>query len=197
MTGARQQDLSHYTTDYYRRPIAEHWFAKVGLLRPDQLAAVCYIFGLPFFGDEEYFTYGDPVRTPRRVMSIGCGAGDLEAALEQLGVEVLGVDPAPGARALYRGQHLQDGIDGIEGCDTVVFCEALEHLPTPVIAEIWRRLPPREVRVVITNWPAYHPLPISPEGWDHITQLDDDLFDALSFGFTTVLRRGAHLVLAR
>lgn len=191
------QDLSHYTVDYYQRDQAEFWFPRVGLLRPDQLAAICYIFGLPWNGDEGYARSGPPWRTPRRVMSIGCGEGHLEEYLEGHGIEVIGVDPSPGAQQLYRGHHLQGGVEGIETVDTVVFCESIEHLPRGLIFSIWDRLPITGVRVVITNWPSYHPLVPSSDGWDHITRIDDALYDELSTGFYVRVRRGSHLVLDR
>lgn len=188
------QDLSRYDVAYYRRPgLAERWFPQRGMLRPDQLAAVCYTFGVPFWGDEPY-TYREPPSW--RVMSIGCGAGDLECELERLACEVIGVDPSWGARELYCGKVLQDDIGGIEDCPTVIFCESLEHLPRPVIDRAFARIR-RGTRIIITNWPSYHPLEPTPDGWDHITRVDDALFDDLATGCKVIVRRGSHLVLDR
>ena len=192
-----QDELSRYTADYYRRPIMEYWYAQVGLLRPDQYAAVCYAFGVPFYGDEPYFANPGPrpTRTPARVMSVGCGEGVLEAELERLGCEVTGVDPSPGAVELYRGKTRQDGIDGIEGYDTVILCESLEHLPRELTNEIRTRLAPG-ARMIVTNWLSLHPIP-NNSSWDHITTVDDAMFEWLSMDRTVVVRRGAHLVVDR
>lgn len=189
------QDLSHYDIAYYRRAIVENWFPRHGLLRPDQFAALCYVFGVPFWGDEhQSATYREPGNW--RVMSIGCGEGALEVELERLGCEVTGVDPSPGARELYRGKILQDDVGGIEGCATVLFCESLEHLPLDTVRALWPRITPG-ARIVITNWQTWHPIEPSPDGWDHITRVDDALYDELAFGHRVVLRRGSHLVLER
>ena len=189
-----EQDFSRYPVGYYRRNwTAERWFPQRSLLRPDQLAALCYVFGAPFWGDEHSrMTWREPPSW--RVMSIGCGEGYLEVELERLGCEVTGVDPAPGARELYRGRVLQDDIDLIEDFPTVIFCESLEHLPRVEIDRIWARIT-AGARIIITNWPLYHPIELTPDGWDHITRVDDALFDELSAGHRVLVRRGSHLVL--
>jgi SAM-dependent methyltransferase len=97
------QDLAGYDDAYYQRDAPEFWFGGRDLPRPDQLAAICYTFGVPFWGSEPYAP-----RDPGRVVSIGCGGGHLEQTLEDLGVTVTGVDPSPGARRLYRGKLLCD-----------------------------------------------------------------------------------------
>lgn len=184
------QDLSHYSRGYYERDIRENWFHRAGLLRPDQLAAIAYTLGWPFFGDEHY-------RHPpgRRVMSIGCGRGDTEVELERLGCDVIGVDPSEGAAQLYRGSHLQADPTGVEDCDVVLFIESLEHLPATLITDLWERFT-TPTRVVVVNWPAFHPItPSRKDTWDHITVVNDDLFDRLSEDAVVVQRRGSHLVL--
>jgi hypothetical protein len=194
------QDLSGYTVEYYQRHQAEYWFKKHGLLRPDELAALCYTFGMPFSGHEAYAFRGTPwPREPHLIMSIGAGAGVLEKALEDMGLAVIGVDPSPGAKVLYQGSRLQDDTTGIEACDTIIFCESLEHIPLEQIRDIWSRINhERFTRVIVVNWPGMFPIPVASDGWDHITRLDDALYDELSEGFNnTVLRWGSHLVLER
>jgi hypothetical protein len=187
------QDVSRYKRYYYERDIPENWFHNAGLLRPDQLAAIAYAMNWPFFGDEKYRT---DTRHPGRIMSIGAGRGDTDYELERMGFEVVGVDPSPGAREVYRGSTLLDAPDNVEECGTVLFVESLEHLPVELISDLWQRFS-RGTRVVIVNWPAFHPIAADPGGWDHITNVDDDLFDSLSSGFHVVQRNGSHLVIDR
>lgn len=180
------QDMSIYTSDYYKRDIDEYWFDKNGLLRPDQLAAICYAYGMPFFGG--VFAK----REPGLVYSIGCGEGVLERHLENMGCEVIGVDPSCGADELYRGETLIDKYEG--GGDTIIFCEAIEHIPADEIERIFSLIPVG-ARVIITNWPDFHP--IHPDGTDkdHITLVDDELYDRLSTSGEIIVRRGSHLVI--
>jgi hypothetical protein len=186
------QNLDGYSPAYYQRDIRENWFAPHGLLRPDQLAAVCYAYGWPFDGNERYRR-----RDPGRIMSIGCGRGDLEAELERMGAEVIGVDPSHGAQTLYRGTTLQPDTTGMEDCQTVLFVESIEHLPKAMIEDLWPRFS-SGTRVVIVNWRDFHPIEPEPnDGWDHITLVDDDLFDWLCGGFNVWVRNGSHLVIDR
>lgn len=182
------QNLVNYTPGYYDRDIAEHWFKHHGLLRPDQLAAVCYTYGIPFWGTDEH----EP-RNRGKIISIGCGAGELEKWLEDRGEEVIGVDPSAGAKQLYKGKILVPLYPG--GGKTIIFCESLEHIPREEIDRIWSLIP-KGARVIIVNWPDYHPL-MAEGGWDHITTINEALFDQLSEGFKVILRRNSHLVLER
>lgn len=179
-------DLSGYTDAYYCRDIHEYWFEQHGLLRPDQLAALCYTFNRPFWGMP-----ASPPRDPGHVVSIGCGAGFLEATLERLGVTVTGVDPSPGARHLYQGSTLVDRYGG--GGDTLIFCESIEHLPADETDRIIS-LAPTGARIIIVNWPDFHPIHPDGSGWDHVALIDDHRFDQLTAGHTIVERHGSHLV---
>lgn len=183
------QDLTHYTRDYYtRKGLTEAWFVECDLLRPDELACICYMFGRAFAdprGGEE------DARGPGLVYSIGCGPGRLEAHLEGMGVRVIGVDPAPGAVEMYAGSELVPSYDG--GGDTIIFCESLEHLPITEIDRIWPLIP-MSARIIVANWLAWDSIPGDHE-WDHITTVDGELFDRLSEGRRVIVRRGSHLVL--
>lgn len=181
------QDLSNYSDEYFSKNQAENWFMPHGLLRPDQLAALCYAFGWPFWGDEHY-----QQRQPDGIMSIGCGEGYLESVLERMGERVIGVDPSPGAEKLYRGRVLHKDVSAITECRTIIFCESLEHIPLEQILGIWKKAA-RETRFIVTNWPAYHPIPADSE-WDHITEVNDALFARLSRWMYPIVRRGSHLV---
>lgn len=188
-----------YDVGYYRRPtLVEPLYERFGLFRPDQYTAACYLYGLPVWHPDEAtrrFEDGTCItRKPGRIVSIGCGEGQLEAWLEQQGHEVVGVDPSLGARHLYRGSCLMGHYDGTG--DTVLFVESLEHLSDDVRDDIWQRIP-TGARIVIVNWPDEHPIDPDATGWDHVTRVDDALFDRLAEGHRVIVRRGSHLVLER
>lgn len=180
-------DLTRYNTAYYERPVVENWFHRQGLPRPDELAAICYVFGVPFTNPDRERSDRDP----GLVVSIGCGAGWLEAELERLGLKVIGVDPSPGAKELYAGERLVDRYVG--GGDTIVFCESLEHLPVDEIDRIFALIPDHAT-VIIVNWLGWETI-TGDHAWDHITTVDGDLFDRLSEGWNVRVRNGSHLVL--
>ena len=179
-----KQNLSIYNKEYYKRDISEYWLSKHNLLRPDQLAAVCYTFGInPFNGEAHY-------REPGLIYSIGCGAGDLENTLEKMGYKVVGVDPSHEAQELYKGDKIISKYTG--GGDTIIFCESIEHIPHEEIKRIMDLIP-KEARVIIVNWPDFHPIPATDD--EHITEIDDVFLDRLSDGRRVVFRRESHLVL--
>lgn len=58
------------------------------------------------------------------------------------------------------------------------------------------RLRGRRIRAVVTNWPDFHPIRAEPGDWDHVHDVDDELYDRLaSTAKRTVVRHGSHLVL--
>lgn len=180
---------SFYTVKYYRRDIPEHWFYQYGLLRPDELAAICYAFGQPFTVKGK-----DMPRDPGVIYSIGCGEGYLEEQLEKMGCEVYGVDPSPGAKKLYRGKNLLKKYPG--GGATVIFCESVEHLFPEQFDEIWEKIEPG-VRVIFVNWLDFHPIEPDSTGYDHVRLIDDDFYDKVSYGHRVIFRQGSHLVLEK
>lgn len=178
-----------YKTNYYQRDVDEFWFAPQNLPRPDELAAICYAFGRPFTGK-----YDDKPRDPGVIFSIGAGEGNLEKRLENMGCEVYGVDPAPGAKELYKGSFLFEVYPG--GGNTIIFCESIEHLYPEQLDEIWKKIPVG-ARVIIVNWLDFHPIEPDGTGYDHVRRIDDDLFDQLSEGNRVIFRKGSHLVLEK
>lgn len=184
------QDLSNYDQAYYQREAPEFWFGRHGLLRPDQLAAVCYIYGLPFWGLEPR----GQQRVPGLILSIGAGEGHLECWLEGQGETVLGVDPAVGAHELYRGRDLAPVVTEhqVQIADTVLFVEAIEHIPLETTRQIRAWMSPG-ARLIVVNWPDFHPIEASSD-WDHITRIDEALYDELVRGARVITRRGSHLV---
>lgn len=134
-------------------------------------------------------------RHPGAIVSIGAGEGWLEHQLEMMGQVVIGVDPAAGARELYRGYSLIERATRreIAAASSVLFCESIEHIPIDQVLQIRSWMQPGS-RLVVVNWPDFHPIEAT-SAWDHITRIDDELYDRLSVGARVVLRRGSHLVL--
>lgn len=179
----------HYTEDYYKRDIPENWYKKYDLLRPDELAAICYAFGQGFTAKNK-----DTPRDPGVIYSIGCGEGILEKKLEDMGCEVIGVDPAPGAKKLYQGKKIIDEYPG--GGGTVIFCESVEHLFPKQFDEIWDKIDPG-VRVIFVNWMDFHPIEPDTTGYDHVRLINDEFYDRICYATRVIFRRGSHLVLEK
>ena len=172
-----------YDETYFNRNIPETWFRKRGILRPDQLAGLCYVMDWPFWTNER-----TDRRKPGHVLSVGCGLGDLEVELEKQGVKVTGYDPYYYDK--YQGRECLQHYKG-EKYNTILFCESIEHLPEAEIDYIINSQA-GGTRIIIVNWPDNHP--ILPEGFDHITQIDDTFFDKLLGDRKPLVRRGSHLV---
>lgn len=172
-----------YDDKYFHRNIAETWFRDNGLLRPDQLAALCYALDWPFWAPSEKRT-----RNPEPVLSIGCGMGELEVVLENMGYRVIGYDPF--YADVYKGKECIKEFTDQTG-KTVIFCESIEHIEKDEIKRIIAAHDDK-TRIIITNWPDFHPIPKS--NFDHITEINDEFFDELLDGRTPIIRRGSHLV---
>jgi SAM-dependent methyltransferase len=78
-------------------------------------------------------------RRPGRLVDVGCGRGDLGAALLRRGWRVTGVEPSPGAceTARRRGIDARQGsLETVEleprAYDAATFQHSLEHVPDPV-----------------------------------------------------------------
>lgn len=171
-----------YDHNYFHK---ERWYQDNGLLRPDQYAALLYTLGQPVW----HYTELEP-RDPGKIFSIGCGVGDLEVKLEEMGYDVTGVDPY--AKDVYKGKKLIDAYPG--GADTIIMCESIEHIPRQDAINIVNGVN-RGGRVVITNWVDFFPIPKDGTGWNHITDVDDGLYNEIVQLFNVKIRKGSHLVM--
>lgn len=89
-----------------------------------------------------------PAKPGSRLLEIGCGAGENLAHLAQLGWQVEGIEPDPGAASIARGR----GLTITEGClnansfspesfDAIVLSHVIEHLDNPLeITNIYHTL---------------------------------------------------------
>lgn len=131
---------------------------------------------------------------PELVVSVGCGGGELEQALEQAGVKrCVGIDPGSG---LYKGREkLQEMFSWkqhkelLERADTLIFCESVEHVPFRVTQEVCQNF---KGKLIITNLKDYHP--IRPNGIDHITFIDDFFFEQIAEYGKVLHQKKSHFV---
>jgi 2-polyprenyl-3-methyl-5-hydroxy-6-metoxy-1,4-benzoquinol methylase len=164
---------SLYGEDYYKKRSQ-----RDQILREDQLAALEYLFN-------DF--------SPALVVSVGCGEGLLEQEIERRGASVAGIDPG-GGRYLGKNKIAELFSQERHGellaeADALVFCEAIEHVPLKSLQEV---LPKFKGRLVVTNIKDYHP--IRPNNIDHITRIDDWVYDWISEFGEVRIRDGSHLV---
>lgn len=218
----RSYDLPYYL-DRAGEPTTDAYHAK--RLRCDNLAAFSYALGLYDYetvvevqGKERFDdqVMGIALRSttsPRRVLDVGCGRGELCAAFSLIAIPVVGVDASSAAfdlsnktvnewgRSDYAHIVLQTfDEENWHDTDTIIMCESLEHINRAVFDLSWsslvEHLRSQKGRLIITNHIELHPIYPDSSGWDHISVVDDARFDGLSRDAVSVLvRRGSHLVL--
>ena len=193
------QRLRRYTRAYFtERDIPEVQAYTDHRIRNDQLACFHWALHEPTGG----------MRLPHMVLDVGAGRGELSAMFALCGIPVTGVEPSVAGAKLYRetlrlwAKAEARLVSRLEECrdhpDTVIFCESLEHIPEEEFEQMWPRivdwLVPHQGRLIIANWIENHPIKPDGSGWDHVRRVDDALYDRLADGWTTVWRRGSHLV---
>jgi hypothetical protein len=160
-------------------------------------------------------------RRPNLVVSLGTGRGEIDAGYYLLNIPCIGVDPSlvipsiyhktlqkwagatPGSYTfLNMGTHDAIAVIAQMGRlpDTVVMCESFEHIPEDDFTQAWVSLREwlQQTRglLVITNWISKHPIRKDRGGWDHVTEVNDEVYDRLARdAVKTVFRKGSHLVL--
>lgn len=207
-------------------------FLSRHLYMDDEGAAVCYAFGVNYIdhaagiGGEDFKQEVDAIvalktRVPKLAVNVGCGLGMIDAAITYGGTRCVGVDPSPGAREGYGetfahwlgvsefafvNQRAHEGLAGIVSAygtpDTIIMCEAIEHIPKDEFDKFWAIAVPllraSRGRFIITNGLSdYHfPIVVDGTGWCHIREVDDALYDQLARDAeSTLIRHRGHLVL--
>jgi len=159
-------------------------------------------------------------RHPAGVLSVGAGRGELELSFARLDEPTWMVEPAGAALQLAQENRpwfcpgpefanlraVQSTLGQLPGLavfpalwdavDTVLLVEAIEHIPleeTRALVELLRRTN-RPRRLIIANWTWFHPIEPDGGGWNHITRIDDRLYDEISGGGQQAMRHGSHLV---
>jgi hypothetical protein len=188
-------DVEYYFRKGPRDPDEGAWHR--GELRPgDEVEALEYIYR---------------GRTPNCVASIGDGRGALSFAVANKGTMCVAVEPSKAQKKLLQKTKRRFGFsasprtfNGTFGefmakkreFDTLVFCSSLEHIPPDEFWSVWpqavEQLLSVSGRLVITNWPNYHPITVS--GDYHVFAIDDAVYDRIVGDRQLVLRWGSHLV---
>ena len=173
--------------------------------------------------DQMAFIHTYKKRTPKKILEIGSGRGEVAIFLAKMGYEVVAIEPSPGADEWFdlTSRHFRRDSKGVvtllngcadefvnhealEGIDSVIMIETLEHILEKDLKTMYEKILevlPLEGRFIITNWIDYHPIAIggfgtSPE--EHCRVVDDALYDSMIEDFGQCLHReGSHLVLAR
>lgn len=174
-----------YDKAYYERSgLIETAFREAGVLRPEQASAMTYVYAKG--------------RKPKVILFIGSGIGILEKFLEDWdsSLVIIGTDPSLAGSRFYQGSHCEvtDFLGAVK-CyqfDTIILCAVIEHIPLLDIKAGIEELSKRNVRLIITNRLEYHP--IKPNGWDHVTKIDDVLFRVIANKGNLIFRHGSHLV---
>jgi 2-polyprenyl-3-methyl-5-hydroxy-6-metoxy-1,4-benzoquinol methylase len=157
-------------------------------------------------------------RTPKRVLEIGGGRGEVATVLKRMGVDVVSVELGPEAEKWYAGtayhyfgdgmvpvvpvnKPIQDAMSDIDlsTFDTILMVESLEHIPAGAFEPVWQAIKTQfKGRFIVVNWPDYHPIWIGRDAGpeEHCRLVDDALYDAWSAEAQSVYtRQGSHLAL--
>lgn len=158
-------------------------------------------------------------RTPNLVADVGAGRGEICALLSLGGISNVGIDPSPGAATLFpktmtqwanKLNYLFYNLNSTDGLmrlmylnmfpDTIIMCESIEHIRRDEFEATWvlikQILTKTSGLFVVTNRLKFHPIAPDNTGYDHITRIDDSLYDRLSKESVGVLvREKSHLVL--
>jgi len=164
------------------------------------------------------FLEKNATRHPKRVLEIGGGRGEVATALAHMGIDVVSVEPGSGAERWYAStaekffghlekpvvpvvKFIQDAMVDIDlsTFDTILMVESLEHIPEDQFEGVWESIRTEfKGRMVIVNWPDYHPIWIGRDAGplEHCRLVDDALYDKWSAqAKECVFRMGSHLVL--
>jgi hypothetical protein len=211
-----------YTEGYFYSDL-ENWNKRI--LRRDQFAALCYMFGvLPDYDisqslDEQIsYVHQNKTRTPANIVEIGAGRGELSCTLSKMGVSVTPIDVASNIQNWFNrtGEHffgndfivpkvIETHIQAVaidfRKFDTIIMVESLEHIVEEEFQSTWHSIcSDFKGLFCVTNLLCMHPIPIGNWGPDaekqHCRIIDDELYDNMSKQAKQVVyRNNSHLVL--
>jgi SAM-dependent methyltransferase len=233
-----------YDFDYFKKADGITSWKNKSLKFGDAMAGLCYAYditwdelvekfktvfdynangrgesvGHNFVNEQMEFLQSQGRRTPKRVLEIGGGRGEVANVLKHMGVDVVSVELGAEAKRWYQstGQHffgndfvapvpvnkpIQMALKDLDlsSFDTILMVESLEHIPADQFEPVWQAIKTQfNGRFIAVNWPDYHPIWIgrdaSPQ--EHCRLVDDALYDAWSAEAKSVhTRKGSHLAL--
>jgi len=242
------EQLDLYDFEYYRNKYevprnANSWLINKHMRFGDLLAGLIYIHGISWDTMVEYFsdyfvdnpdgqykqnqyTLQDQLnfilqkkqRTPKKVLEIGGGRGDLSTVCKFLGYEITSIEPSRVANKWYTmtahqffGKQYQpvvplniplsDFTEDLYDYDSIVLIESLEHIFESEFEPFYEKIKTQfKGLFVTTNWKFFWPIPIGSGGplghLDHCRLIDDNLYDRYSNDAKRVVYRDhSHLVL--
>ena len=200
----------------------------------DALAAIAYAHDItyeqiierfPQVGPNERFAGGYPVdcqldfikknavRTPKKILEIGAGRGEVTLFLAAMGYDVTAVEPGVdyaslfdhSKHSLFEDMHLdytvinkpihEAQIDYSE-YDTILMVESLEHILAEHFDPEWQKINDTfRGYFILVNWKKYHPIAVGQYARKeiHCRLVDDKLYDSYCEGHTTKVRDKSHL----
>ena len=164
--------------------------------------------------DQLDFIKSNAKRTPKRILEIGAGRGEVTLFLTAMGYDVTAIEPsvdfvnliietshklfpttAVGSyEYINKPIHLAD-ID-YSKFDTILMVESLEHILAKDFDPEWEKIKANfKGYFIVVNWKKYHPIAVGqyarPE--IHCRLVDDALYDSYCEGHITKVRVKSHL----
>jgi len=164
--------------------------------------------------DQMAFIKTNAKRTPKKILEIGAGRGEVTLFLTAMGYDVTAVEPGVDfvqlitetSHTLYphtavgsytyinKPLHLAD-ID-YSKFDTILMVESLEHILAEHFDPEWEKIKVNfKGYFIVVNWKKYHPIAVGqyarPE--IHCRLVDDALYDSYCEGHITKVRDKSHL----
>ena len=204
----------------------------------DQWPALCYMHGiydppdldikpegktrdefLKLLSDQINFLKINQKRTPRSVLEIGSGSGQVSCTLSHMGYSIQSTDVNPHAGEFHQARAIDMYNNKIaddyhillgdltsvaeklnlENVDTVLLIESIEHIYNDEWQNFLKLALPsfkkNHTHLIITNFQDWWPIG-GMDGEEHCNTIDDVFFDQLtSFSNKVLFRDRAHLVL--
>jgi 2-polyprenyl-3-methyl-5-hydroxy-6-metoxy-1,4-benzoquinol methylase len=183
----------------------------------------CYQHVHPGLNENHCYTWQEQIdfvlamrkRIPKKVIDVGGGRGEFANVCKFLGIDVVSIEPHPGAHTWYKetAKHffgtefdqvvpknnlISESLSGDiwEDVDTVVLIESLEHLEETEWLKVWPIIASISgLKLVITNYVFWHPIAQQLE-IGHVKSVDDNLYDQLYRSSKSCSwRMGSHIVL--
>jgi len=164
--------------------------------------------------DQIEFIKSNAKRTPKKILEIGAGRGEVTLFLDAMGYSVTAVEPGTDVfsaieqskQKLFPDQNTHNyeiinkslhlaNIDYAQ-YDTILMVESLEHILAEHFDPQWERINATfSGYFIVVNWKRYHPIAVGqyarPE--IHCRLVDDALYDSYSEGHTVKVRDRSHL----